>query len=73
MKAYVTGSTAHSYDEYMIGNASINKITAFTLGAIAIMLFLVYRSITTTLIQLFMTLIELAVSRGVIAVLGDYS
>ena len=72
VKAYVTGSTAHSYDEYMIGNASINKITAFTLGAIAIMLFLVYRSITTTLIQLFMTLIELAVSRGVIAVLGNY-
>jgi len=72
VKAYVTGSTAHSYDEYMIGNASINKITAFTLGAIAIMLFLVYRSIATTLIQLFMTLIELAVSRGVIAVLGNY-
>ena len=72
VNAYVTGSTAHSYDEYMIGNASINKITAFTLGAIAIMLFLVYRSITTTLIQLFMTLIELAVSRGVIAVLGNY-
>lgn len=72
VKAYVTGSTAHSYDEYMIGNASINKITAFTLGAIAIMLFLVYRSITTTLIQLFITLIELAVSRGVIAVLGNY-
>jgi RND superfamily putative drug exporter len=72
VKAYVTGSTAHSSDEYMIGNASINKITAFTLGAIAIMLFLVYRSIATTLIQLFMTLIELAVSRGVIAVLGNY-
>ena len=72
VQAYVTGSTAHSYDEYMIGNASINKITAFTLAAIAIMLFLVYRSIATTLIQLFMTLIELAVSRGVIAVLGNY-
>lgn len=72
VKAYVTGSTAHSYDEYMIGNASINKITAFTLGAIAIMLFLVYRSIATTMIQLSVTLIELAVSRGVIAVLGNY-
>ena len=72
VKAYVTGSTAHSYDEYMIGNASLNKITAFTLGAIAIMLFLVYRSIAATLIQLFVTLIELAVSRGVIAVFGNY-
>lgn len=72
VKAYVTGSTAHSSDEYMIGNASMNKITLFTLAAIAIMLFLVYRSIAATLIQLFMTLIELAVSRGVIAVLGNY-
>ncbi|BDE15782.1 MULTISPECIES: MMPL/RND family transporter [Mycobacterium] len=72
VQAYVTGSTAHSYDEYMIGNASMNKITLFTLAAIAIMLFLVYRSIGTTLIQLFMTLVELAVSRGVIAVLGNY-
>lgn len=72
VKAYVTGSTAHSYDEYMVGNASMNKMTLFTLAAIAIMLFLVYRSLVTTLIQLFMTLTELAVSRGVIAVLGDY-
>lgn len=72
VKAYVTGSTAHSSDEYMIGNASMNKITLFTLAAIAIMLFLVYRSIAATLIQLVMTLIELAVSRGVIAVLGNY-
>jgi putative drug exporter of the RND superfamily len=71
VKAYVTGASAHSYDEYMIGNASLNKITAFTLGAIAIMLFLVYRSIGTTLIQLVMTLLELSVSRGVIAVFGD--
>src|SRR6202008_3049689 len=36
------------------------------------MLVLVYRSITTTLIQLFMTLIALAVSRGVSAVFGNY-
>ncbi|CQD17939.1 transmembrane transport protein MmpL [Mycobacterium lentiflavum] len=72
VNAYVTGASAHSYDEYMIGNASLNEITAYTLGAIAIMLFLVYRSIGTTLIQLFMTLLELAVSRGVIAVFGDY-
>lgn len=72
VKAYVTGSAAHSYDEFTIGNASMDKITVFSLAAIAIMLFLVYRSITTTLIQLFMTGIELAVSRGVVAVLGNY-
>jgi RND superfamily putative drug exporter len=72
VKAYVTGAAAHSYDEYTIGNASLNKITTFTLAAIAIMLYLVYRSIATTLIQLFLTGIELSVSRGVIAVLGNY-
>ena len=41
----------------------------FTLGAIAIMLLLVYRSIVTTVIQLFMTFIALLSSRGVIALL----
>lgn len=72
VQAYVTGAAAHSHDEYTIGNASLDKITVFTLAAIAIMLYLVYRSVVTTLIQLFMTAIELAVSRGVIAVLGNY-
>ena len=63
---------AHLLISTSSANASLKKITLFTLVAIAIMLFLVYRSITTTLIQLFMTLIELAVSWGVIAVLGNY-
>ena len=45
---------------HIIGNASLAKITLFTLGAIAIMLLLVYRSIVTTLIQLFMTFVALA-------------
>ena len=55
---------------HVIGNASLAKITLFTLGAIAIMLLLVYRSIVTTLIQLFMTGVALACARGVVAVLG---
>ncbi len=46
---------------HVIGNASLAKITLFTLGAIAIMLLLVYRSIVTTLIQLFMTFVVVAV------------
>src|SRR6204780_5758522 len=48
LKAYVTGPAALSDDMHVIGNASLAKITLFTLGAIAIMLFLVYRSIATT-------------------------
>ena len=70
VKAYVTGPAALSDDMHVIGNASLAKITLFTLGAIAIMLLLVYRSIVTTLIQLFMTFVALASSRGIVAVLG---
>ena len=70
VKAYVTGPAALSDDMHVIGNASLAKITLFTLAAIAIMLLLVYRSIVTTLVQLFMTGIALACSRGVIAVLA---
>ncbi len=72
VKAYVTGPAALTDDMHVIGNASLAQITAFTLGAIAIMLLIVYRSIVTTLVQLFLTGIGLASSRGVIAVLGNH-
>lgn len=73
VKAYVTGPAALSDDMHVIGNASLAKITTFTLAAIAIMLFLVYRSLVTTVIQLFMTGIALSSSRGVISVLGYHN
>ena len=73
VKAYVTGPAALSDDMHIIGNASLAKITLFTLGAIAIMLMLVYRSIVTTLVQLFMTFVALACSRGVVAVLAYHN
>ncbi|OBJ48994.1 RND family transporter [Mycobacterium asiaticum] len=73
VKAYVTGPAALSDDMHIIGNASLAKITLFTLGAIAIMLLLVYRSIVTTLVQLFMTFVALAASRGFVAVLGYHN
>src|ERR1700739_946017 len=55
VKAYVTGPAALSDDMHVIGNASLAKITVMTLGAIAIMLLIVYRSVVTTLVQLFLT------------------
>ena len=61
------------HDLHVIGNASIGKITVFSLAAIVIMLLIVYRSIVTTLVQLFLTGIGLAAARGVIAVLGNYN
>jgi putative drug exporter of the RND superfamily len=73
VKAYVTGPAALTFDQHVVGNASLKKITLFTLVAIAGMLLLVYRSIVTTLVQLFLTGIGLQSSRGFVAVLGDYN
>src|ERR1700756_5976057 len=64
VKAYVTGPAALTDDLHVIGNASIVKITLFSLAAIAIMLLIVYRSIVTTLIQLFLTFVGLASAPG---------
>ncbi|MGC2347063.1 MAG: MMPL family transporter, partial [Mycobacterium sp.] len=73
VKAYVTGPAALTDDLHVIGNASLAKITVMTLGAIAVMLLIVYRSLVTTLVQLFLTGIGLASSRGVVAVLGIHN
>ncbi|WP_144206052.1 MMPL/RND family transporter [Mycobacterium tilburgii] len=73
VKAYVTGPAALFDDMHLIGNTSLAKITLFTLGAIAIMLLLVYRSVVTTLVQLFMTFVALACARGVVAVLAYHN
>jgi RND superfamily putative drug exporter len=73
VKAYVTGPAALSDDMHIIGNASLATITLFTLGAIAIMLLLVYRSFITMLVQLFMTFIALLCARGVVAVLAYHN
>src|ERR1700738_2579820 len=70
VKAYVTGPAALTDDLHVIGNASLVKITLFSLAAIAIMLLIVYRSIVTTLIQLFLTFVGLGSARGVGGGLG---
>jgi putative drug exporter of the RND superfamily len=73
VKAYVTGPAALTDDLHVIGNASMGKITLFSLAAIAIMLLIVYRSVVTTLIQLFLTGVGLSSARGVVAVLGSHN
>jgi putative drug exporter of the RND superfamily len=70
VKAYVAGPAALTADLRAIGDASLVKITLFTIGAIAIMLLIVYRSFVSMLIQLFLTLLELTCARGVVAFLG---
>lgn len=72
VKAYVTGPAALTDDTHVIGNASIGKITLYTIVAIAVMLYLVYRSVVTTVVQLFITMGELLTARGVVAVVASH-
>ncbi|BBZ26021.1 membrane protein [Mycolicibacterium madagascariense] len=70
VQAYVAGPAALTDDLHVIGNASLASITVITLLAIAIMLLIVYRSIRTTLVQLFLTFVGLLTARGVVSVLS---
>jgi RND superfamily putative drug exporter len=72
VQAYVAGPAALTDDLHVIGNASLAQITLITLCAIAGMLLVVYRSIRTTLIQLFLTFLGLLTARGVISVLATH-
>ena len=70
VQGYVAGPAALTNDLHVIGNASLAQITLITLVAIAFMLLVVYRSIRTTLVQLFLTFLGLLTARGVVSVLG---
>jgi RND superfamily putative drug exporter len=72
VQAYVAGPAALTNDLHLIGNASLKLITLFTLIGIAGMLLVVYRSIVTTLIQLFLTFLALLTARGVVSVLASH-
>ena len=73
VQAYVTGPAALTNDLYVIGNASPTTITLYTLLAIAVMLLVVYRSIRTTLVQLFLTFVGLLTARGVVSTLAIHN
>ena len=70
--AYVAGPAALTDDLHVIGNASLAQITLITLIAIAGMLLVVYRSVRTTLVQLFLTFLGLLTARGVVSVLATH-
>jgi RND superfamily putative drug exporter len=72
VQAYVAGPAALTNDLHVIGNASLARITLLTLIGIAGMLLVVYRSIVTTLIQLFLTFLGLLTARGVVSVLASH-
>ena len=70
--AYVTGAGPLIADQHHAGDKSILMVTLITLVVIAVMLLLVYRSIVTMLLILFMVFLELGAARGIVAVLGYY-
>ncbi|MBS9533371.1 MMPL family transporter [Mycobacterium sp. M1] len=70
VQAFVAGPAALTADLREIGDNSLVKITLFTIGAIAVMLLVVFRSFSAMLTQLFLTLLELICARGVVAFLG---
>jgi putative drug exporter of the RND superfamily len=70
VKAYVTGQAPLTADMTEAGDKSMVKITVITLIVITVMLLIVYRSITTTLLVLFVVLIEMSAARGVVALVG---
>ena len=70
IKAYLSGPAPLVSDNFDVGAAGAVKTTALTFGVIALMLLLVYRSITTTLLTLVPVLIEVAAARGFVAFLG---
>ncbi|OBI74749.1 RND family transporter [Mycobacterium asiaticum] len=71
VKAYVTGAAPLIADQFEVGSKGTAKVTALTVGVIAVMLLFVYRSFLTMLLVLVTVLIEMAAARGIVAFLGN--
>ncbi len=71
VKAYVTGAAPLISDQFDVGSKGTAKVTAITIGVIALMLFFVYRSVLTTLLVLATVLVEMSAARGIVAFLGN--
>ncbi|WP_319450701.1 MULTISPECIES: MMPL family transporter [unclassified Mycobacterium] len=69
--AYVAGSAPQIADQFEVGNQSTTTVTLLTVGVIAIMLLIVYRSFVTMIIALVTVLIEMSAARGFVAFLAN--
>ena len=69
--AYVAGSAAQIADQFEVGNESTVFVTALTVGVIAVMLLIVYRSPVTMILALVAVLIEMSAARGIVAFLAN--
>ena len=71
VKVYVTGAAPLITDQFEVGSHGTWKVTLITLGVIAAMLLVLYRSVPTMAVVLLTVIIELTASRGVVAVLSN--
>ncbi len=69
--AYVAGSAAQIADQFEVGNAGTVMVTLLTVGVIALMLLIVYRSPVTMILALITVLIEMSAARGIVAFLAN--
>ncbi|MGV0594296.1 MMPL/RND family transporter [Mycolicibacterium porcinum] len=70
LKVYVSGAAALSSDMLKVGNESMIKMMYATIVIITVMLLVIYRSVSTALLCLFMVMIELACGRGIVSFLA---
>ncbi len=71
LHVYVTGGAPLVSDQHHAGDKSIARVTAITLGVIALMLMLVYRSVITMILVMVMVFMELGAARGAVAFLAN--
>lgn len=69
--AYVAGAAAQIADQFAVGNESTAMVTMLTVGVIAVMLLIVYRSPVTMIIALITVLVEMAAARGIVSFLAN--
>ncbi|HTX97825.1 MAG TPA: RND family transporter [Mycobacterium sp.] len=72
VRAYVAGQAPLIADMTEAGEKSMIKIMVVTLVVITVMLFTVYRSIMTTMLVLFVVLVEMSAARGLVALVGRF-
>ena len=68
---YVTGSAAQITDQFEVGNQGTLTVTLLTVGVIALMLLVIYRSPVTTILALVTVLVEMAAARGIVALFAN--
>ncbi|WP_110917403.1 RND family transporter, partial [Mycolicibacterium holsaticum] len=69
--AYVAGGAAQIADQFEVGNESTAMVTMLTVGVIAVMLLIVYRSPVTMIIALITVLVEMSAARGIVSFLAN--